>query len=149
VLARRIAVTGFSDGGFFALRLACQRAERLDAVAIVAATMVYRPCRPKARLRVTAVWNENDRRVPIRGRVVWFTLPGADAVSRFWRRANGCRLVARRETPSLRTERASRCRGRGGYLEYVVRDRGHEWLVPATAGEGVNTSELVAASLGL
>jgi polyhydroxybutyrate depolymerase len=125
--ARRVAVAGFSDGGFFAYRLACQRTSRLSAVVAVATTMIFRPCRPSRPVRVTSIWMEADRRVPVEGRGF---LPGAADVSRFWRRANGCRLLTRGQTPLWTAERGRQCTA--PYASLVIRGAGHGWPPVAT-----------------
>ena len=62
----RVFLTGFSNGGMMALRYACDRAERLAAVAVVSAT-VLGDCAPTARLDVLAVHGETDTVVPLEG----------------------------------------------------------------------------------
>jgi polyhydroxybutyrate depolymerase len=129
--ARRVAIAGFSDGGFFAYRLACQRTRRLRAVAAVATTMMFRPCRPSGPLRVTSVWMELDRLVPPAGRdFAGIRLPGAQALSRFWRRTNRCALLTRGQTPMWTVDRGRRCAA--GYAAYIVAGAGHGWPPVAT-----------------
>ena len=125
--ARRVTVAGFSDGGFFAYRLACQRTGRLSAVVAVATTMVFRPCRPSRPVPVTAISMEHDRVLP---RAAAYGAAPAAAVSRFWRRANGCRHVSRGETAAWRVQRGRRCDA--AFASYVVKGEGHGWPSVAT-----------------
>jgi poly(3-hydroxybutyrate) depolymerase len=71
---------------------------------------------------------EEDRTLPLSGRGVPFV--SVAAVSRFWRRANGCRAVSRGETAAWRVERGRRCDA--PYASYVVKGAGHGWPAVAT-----------------
>jgi polyhydroxybutyrate depolymerase len=62
----RVFLTGFSNGGMMALRYACTRADRVAAVAVVAATVVS-PCDPETPVAVLDVHGEVDRVVPLAG----------------------------------------------------------------------------------
>ena len=62
----RVFLTGYSNGGMMALRYACSRADRVAAVAVVAATLVA-PCEPGSRVAVLDVHGEVDTVVPVKG----------------------------------------------------------------------------------
>ena len=72
---RRIYATGISNGGFFANRLACDLADRIAAIASVAATMP-RPldttCKPSRPISVLYIQGTEDPLVPIGGGRVGF-----------------------------------------------------------------------------
>jgi len=101
----RVCVTGFSRGGMMAYRLGCELADRLVAIAPVAANMAdergsvdvgRRPARPVALLVVHGL---ADRNVPVEGgpspqysdQVAYAPLSD---VLRKWREWNGCDLAA-------------------------------------------------------
>ncbi|MCW2779542.1 MAG: hypothetical protein JWN17_3267 [Frankiales bacterium] len=62
----RIAVSGFSNGAMMALRYACERADVVSAVAVVAGTVVA-PCRPSRPVAVLDLHGAADRTVPVLG----------------------------------------------------------------------------------
>jgi polyhydroxybutyrate depolymerase len=148
VARRRVDVVGFSEGGFMAFRLACRRTRWLSSVVVVASTMFHRPCEPPRDLRVAAIWDERDWRVPLAGRRFGdLRFRSAAALSRFWRRANGCRSVYRRAGPGVRTEVAGDCSGRGGYTAHVLLGLGHGWPRAADRPGGIDATELVATAV--
>jgi polyhydroxybutyrate depolymerase len=66
----RVYATGLSNGGFFTGLLACQLANRVVAVAIVAATMdprVSAACNPARALSIMMVQGDSDPLVPFNG----------------------------------------------------------------------------------
>lgn len=64
--ARRVFLTGFSNGGMMALRYACERSDVVAAVAAVSATVVA-PCAPGSPVAVLDVHGEIDAVVPLAG----------------------------------------------------------------------------------
>jgi len=88
--ANRIYATGISNGGFFSQRLACDLADRITAVASVAATMpepLVPMCHPSRPVSVLFMHGTNDPLVHIEGGAVAKTqgrnISLADSV-RFW-----------------------------------------------------------------
>ncbi|MCW2606647.1 MAG: polyhydroxybutyrate depolymerase, partial [Frankiales bacterium] len=90
---RRIGVSGFSNGAMMALRYACERADVVASVAVVAGTLVS-PCAPSAPVDVLDLHGTADRTVPldggrnerlsadfpaVRGALVPFTRAGGEA----------------------------------------------------------------------
>jgi polyhydroxybutyrate depolymerase len=64
----RIAITGVSNGAGFAVRLACEQAERFAAVAAVATGLkALDPCPPQARESFLEIHGGADQVVPYRG----------------------------------------------------------------------------------
>lgn len=93
--ASRIYVTGMSNGGFMASRLACELHDRIAAIAVVAASMdnseSYRPVKP---IPVMYIQGTNDPLVPFAGgkmkRGAGGTIYGHEEVLNRWVIADGC-----------------------------------------------------------
>jgi poly(3-hydroxybutyrate) depolymerase len=58
---RRISAVGFSNGGFLAYRLACERARTFSSVAVVATTDLHGGCRPARRSRCSTCMRATTR----------------------------------------------------------------------------------------
>lgn len=92
--ASRVYATGFSNGAFFSQRLACTRAERFAAIAVVAGTLAQGlACEPSRPVPVLLFLNTADPVVPWAGGEITghrgFALGGmADA--EMWAQRNGC-----------------------------------------------------------
>ena len=98
----RVYATGISNGAFMSYRLACERAERIAAIAPVAGTLTVAPCAPSRPVSVLHIHGTADRYVPLAGGIGISRTPGfllmpvAEAI-RFWREADGCRDLPRQE----------------------------------------------------
>lgn len=91
---RRFAV-GFSQGGLFVQRLACQMAERFQAVVEVGSTMALplaEGCRPARPISTLTVLSKHDDAFPWEGiQQGVFSLLGAEETAGFWGGLNQCR----------------------------------------------------------
>ncbi len=104
---RRIYATGLSNGGYFTLRLACERADLFAAVAPVMSTFsesLQARCRPARPLPLLLIGGVSDPLVPwnggelTRGRALGGkggTVISVHDTIEFWRRHNGCSAGAR------------------------------------------------------
>jgi polyhydroxybutyrate depolymerase len=145
----RIFAAGMSNGGFMAMRLACEAADLFAGIAAVAATMssVNGPaCRPARRVAVLTVNGTADKIVPYEGgRLTFGQWKGApiwssDRALRFWGLANGCRGAYETVdlpdrfpadgTDAIRV-RATSCAG-AAVEHYRIVAGGHTW--PGMAG---------------
>jgi len=90
---RRFAV-GFSQGGLFVQRLACQMADRFQAVVEVASTMALplaERCEPSRPVSIQTVLSKRDDAFPWGGvEQGAFSLLGAEETARFWGGLNQC-----------------------------------------------------------
>jgi polyhydroxybutyrate depolymerase len=99
-----VGVTGISNGGFMAMRMACEAAGEIVGIAAVTATMpaeIGTRCRPARPVPVLVINGTDDPLVPYQGGlvrafgrnrgVIWST---ARTVG-FWANVNGCSGVAR------------------------------------------------------
>jgi polyhydroxybutyrate depolymerase len=100
--ARRIYATGFSSGGFFSQRLACEMSDKIAAIAPVSATIgvpLTESCKPGRPVPVLMINGVKDPIITWQGKIrkvryafrdsVITSVPEAVA---FWRKHNGCAL---------------------------------------------------------
>ena len=64
---RRVYATGMSNGGMMAYRLACERADRIAAIAPVAGVLVTEVCAPSRPVPVMHIHGAADEVVPVEG----------------------------------------------------------------------------------
>jgi polyhydroxybutyrate depolymerase len=127
--ARRISITGVSNGAGFAARMGCQLPERFAAVVPVAAG--YRaldPCPAGARASFLAIHGTADTVVPYNGK----RPDRAGSVPRFtarWARRDGCASPPRATTPRTRVTRFTYRGCDGGLRVELLRLSGtdHGW----------------------
>jgi polyhydroxybutyrate depolymerase len=84
----RVYVTGFSNGGFMAQRLACERADRFAAAASVAGLLDPKACAPTRPISVLEIHGTADDFVPYAGQPGRYV--SAEQAFAFWARADGC-----------------------------------------------------------
>ena len=145
---RRIFAAGFSNGGFMAYRLACQRSQRFAAVAAVAATELTVPCRPSHPVSVLHIQARDETRVPFaggrwarhpRGGRGYDGSPSALALTRRWRTRNRCpRRTTVSRTSTVTTWITRGCSGRTQVALVAPTLGGHRWfggLPPYGAGD--------------
>jgi polyhydroxybutyrate depolymerase len=125
----RVFVTGVSNGGGMAARLACDASERLAGVAAVAGGYsALPPCKPERPLPVLEIHGTGDQVVPYGGKPPDYK----GSVARWlamWRRIDGCHGRADRLVPSAGvTEIAWRTCAAGTRVEHVRLDgAAHGW----------------------
>jgi polyhydroxybutyrate depolymerase len=136
---RRVYVAGFSNGGIFALRLACEMPERLAGVATVSAVMaqdVLQACDPPGddpphAVPLLMIQGLADEDLPLEG------APGLASVQQtvqHWVTRNGChpqpqvtRVDEVHDATALRIERYDGCRD-GAAVQFIAIDGGgHKW----------------------
>jgi polyhydroxybutyrate depolymerase len=131
----RIYATGFSNGGFFVQRLACEASDRLAAIATVGASLAaetYSACAPEGSIPVLMINGTDDPSVAWDGSSESVPVPFTVA---YWAMFNSCD-----EEPSLtdqpdlisdgthvRTERYSNCRDDVEVTLYAIEGGGHAW----------------------
>lgn len=90
----RVYVTGMSNGGFMAYRLACEVPEKIAAIAPVAGTMNVEVCNPTEPVAVLHIHSYEDGSVPWEGGigngVSDHYNPPIDSVLNAWSAHNGC-----------------------------------------------------------
>lgn len=92
----RIYATGMSNGAMFAYRLACQRSERIAAIATVAGATHVEPCHPARPVPVLHIHGLSDPVAPFRGGSRWWSSFDAASVPDVvadWGARDGCALT--------------------------------------------------------
>lgn len=93
--AKRIYSTGYSNGGFFSFRLACELSDKIAAIASNAGTMTndtYNSCNPTHPTPVLQIHGTNDPIVPYNGNSTWGV--SMENVLKYWIDYNKCDTVA-------------------------------------------------------
>jgi len=148
---RRIYVTGISNGGFMAQRLACRAADRFAAFASVAAAgfaSMPSGCAGRAAVSILYIHGTADARVPWRGLQVERSDGRRELVAmpvlatlEFWSRRSGCgkeikaqALPRRGGSPgtSVQFLTATECEAGAEVSLYAVTGGGHNW--PGSTG---------------
>lgn len=134
----RIFVLGYSQGGLFAQRLACEWSERLAAVAVVAATMSGPQavrCQPEHAVPMLIMHGKRDSVFPYQGSENGnFTTLSAENAMKVWVEANGCELLRRVDREPAGTEggdvwmwRYTTCAADAEVRLYTMERGSHDW----------------------
>lgn len=131
--AKRVFVTGLSNGGLMAQRLACDLSNRITAVASVSGGLVTNTCNPSRPISVLEMHGTADAIVPFAGGSTaglgYF--PSAISVMKRWATLDGC--VDSPTVTQSGITRTSKWRGcsQGALVELVaVLGAEHSWFGP-------------------
>lgn len=134
--ARRIYVTGLSNGGMMAYRAACELSGRIAAIAPVAGAMNLEICAAERPVSVVVFHGTADEHVPYGGgaptrlvdrRHPRVDAPVSEAVS-FWARRDGCAAEPRAERRgAILVETWEPCDDRTAVALYTIEGQGHAW----------------------
>jgi len=153
---RRIYVTGFSNGGILAYRLACEASDLIAAIAPVAGTLNCAPCQPTHPVSVIHFHGTDDARLPYEGGVGRDSLVGVDFTSvresvEFWVALNGCDPEPQTKTfADVQHQVWSGCRDGTAVELYTIVGGKHAWpgsAGPAWAGGDEPTPTISASKL--
>ena len=94
----RIYITGHSNGGFMSHRMACDRADRVTAIAAISGVTFADParCAPTAPVTILQVHGTDDETIAFQGGVLRVpglpdaSYPGAAETARLWLGFDGC-----------------------------------------------------------
>jgi polyhydroxybutyrate depolymerase len=140
--AKRVYSTGISNGGFMSQRLACDLADKIAAVAVVAATMgrnLSAQCKPARPVSVLLLHGTEDPLVPYEGGRVQVRGGGAilsaPAAVQRWVELDGCNGQPKKDAlpdtaaDETRTRREiySGCREGSEVVFLAVEGGGHTW----------------------
>ena len=132
----RIYLTGFSNGGMLAYKLAVEMPERIAGIAVVAGAMYPSQAAPTSPVPVLAIHGTADQIVPYEGGTGLLSgisgktepsLPSAETVS-LWVQVNGCT-----EEPTISRERNARietfapCDGQADVTFVTLVEGAHRW----------------------
>ncbi|MGH9157350.1 MAG: alpha/beta hydrolase family esterase [Acidimicrobiales bacterium] len=151
----KVAVVGFSNGALMTGRLACEMADGVVAVGLVAGTIGqgFAPaCRPARALPVVVVAGTGDGIVPYGGGQIADSggrrrglVASVEEFLTFWRTTDGCAAGAATTAPvpgaavPVTRMEAPACGPGGSVVHYRVQDGGHDWYRVA----GFDTTKVV------
>ena len=145
---RRFAV-GFSQGGLFVQQLACQMADRFEAIVEVASTMA-KPladrCEPSRPISLLTIISQRDEFFPWDGYEGGsYSSLGGEETAHFWGEMNHCsQTPERREEAGVLRLRSTGCDG-GARVELLGPENGdHSWAVSSN----LSTRKEVISFLG-
>ncbi|HWP94029.1 MAG TPA: PHB depolymerase family esterase [Thermodesulfobacteriota bacterium] len=137
----RVYATGYSNGGMFVQRLACELSQKITAVASVAGTMAEKlstSCNPGRAVSVMHVHGTEDSIVPWQGGEVrgvgisgWRILSIPTTVSK-WSDINGCPKSSEEDyiasnNRAVKRKTYSGCRDSTEVVLYGIIGGGHNW----------------------
>jgi polyhydroxybutyrate depolymerase len=141
--AKRVYVTGISNGGFMTHRLACELGDEIAAAAPVAATLsenTANACHPAKPVSIAMIMGAKDPLVPIeggalgrngaRGKILSF-----QATADKWSTLDGCTGKANKseiadsanDGTTIHVKTIANCKAGSEVMTYEVEDGGHTW----------------------
>ena len=163
----KVYVAGMSNGGFMTMRLACELADKIAAVAAVASTVdsvIDANCQTTKPMPVMLITGNKDKLVPLNGGIVAHlphsVLLSHSSLAEKWARRDGCMMPpAITALPELKNDGTTVTKTvyAGGknnteVISYLVGNGGHTWpggyqyLSPILIGKtthGLNASEVI------
>lgn len=151
--SKRVSVMGYSNGGFMALRMACQSADTIASAVVVAGllrTTLLNACQPSRPLPVMLALGTADPVVDYDG---YGTVLGAPGAMVFWAGLSSCNLARVQNTAlpvsvndgtSVNLQKTQRCSSYGEVDLYTVNGGGHTWPGASfqVSGLGVTSQNL-------
>jgi polyhydroxybutyrate depolymerase len=153
---KRIYVTGFSNGGMLAHRVACEMPDVVAAVAPVSGSLEADPCEPNAPVSVIIFHGTADNNVPYDGGVGKKALvrlskkPVSYAVS-FWAGRDGCKAAPeKKDYADYIYEKRGGCASGTEVALYTIKGGGHAWpggtrvlMAEDAPSSSVNASKII------
>lgn len=133
---KKVYLTGMSNGGMMAYRLACELSDKLAAIAPVSSTMmVNQPCNPARRVPVLHIHSLLDTKVPYQGGVglAGYNFSPVDSVLNLWAQINGCASATSVDNSRFIHTVWSECEN-AAVESYLTYDGGHAWPGGQKAG---------------
>lgn len=125
---KRLYATGFSNGGAFADRLACEMSDTFAAVASVGGILSYSPCQPQQPVSVMHVHGLADPILPYGGGGAFQIRPVEEIMSS-WAELNGCAGSPTVDHPinTIKHFAYSSCQAGATVELYALEGIGHDW----------------------
>ncbi len=128
----KVYITGMSNGGMMAYRLACELSDRIAAIAVVSGTMtMQQPCNPALPVSILHIHSALDTTVPYTGGtgLQGYHFAPVDSVLAVWKTINNC--AASPDVP-VNTDRYTltvwnACTAISTVESYLTKDGGHAW----------------------
>lgn len=130
--ARRVYVTGMSNGAMMAYRLACEAPFPIAAIGPVAGTLDMPPCGHPQHTSVIEIHGLADRHVPFEGGIGVNhpqpqPFPSVNQTLAVWRQADACPANALAQSAGVVTTFRWNCAGGNAVALITIADAGHEW----------------------
>lgn len=126
---KRVYATGFSNGGFFSHRLACELSDRIAAIGVGSGQNTIEPCSPSRAVPVIQVHGTSDFVVPYIGNPLFSYPPTKDTMTE-WAARNGCSATSHptEQQGSASCESWGPCAEGSDVVLCTVQGGGHEWF---------------------
>jgi len=127
---RCVYVTGMSNGGMMAYRLACELSTRVTAIAAVSSTMMTSFCQPSRPVPVLHIHSAIDTKIPYEGGpgIGSYNFMGVDSVLNTWAVLNGCaQKPVEKKEGGLKTLTWESCGSFSVVKAVITPDGGHSW----------------------
>jgi polyhydroxybutyrate depolymerase len=146
---KKIYLTGMSNGGMMAYRLACELSHKLAAIAPISSTMMAKqPCNPARTIPVLHIHSLLDTKVPYRGGVglAGYNFSPVDSVLQLWSQMNGCASPTSTDNSRFIHTVWRECED-AAIESYLTYDGGHSWPGGQRAGSWAdNPSSFINAN---
>ena len=140
---RRIYATGFSNGGTFTHRLACELSNTITAIAVVSATMpenLTSRCQAAKPIPVLLIHGTKDEAIP-------YATAGRGLLSvpdtfKYWSTHNRCSPLPKElplTIPGIQTKTYGQCASQTSVVLHSIEGGGHEW-----AGSAAKATDAIA-----
>jgi polyhydroxybutyrate depolymerase len=130
---KRIYVTGMSNGGMMAYRLACELSDKIAAIGVVSGVMTTSVCEPKNPVSVIHIHGAMDNNVPMEGGVGSNALdrvpkpPVMDSI-KFWVKQNKCDEKPEVTVSGSVEKSVYQCKNKDLEVAfYLIKNGGHAW----------------------
>lgn len=126
---KRIYVTGMSNGGMMAYRLACELADKIAAIAPVSSTMMATRCEPARTLPILHIHSLLDTKVPYSGGIGigGYNFSSVDSILNTWVVKDKCNGDPSTIDNGRYKVTTWDCEGVNTIESYVTYDGGHSW----------------------
>lgn len=128
--SRRVYVTGISNGGMMAYRLACELSHKIAAIAPISATMMANACEPSRAVPVLHIHSLLDTKVPYSGGVgiSGYNFAPVDSALRVMAANAACDATPERiDDGKVIVTQWTDCEDGVSIEGYVTYDGGHSW----------------------
>ena len=130
---KRVYVTGMSNGGFMAQRLACELSAQVTAVASVSGSLVTESCKPSRAISVLEMHGTEDQTVPYLGGSIGGigALPPTMPLMKRWATLDGCAAAPAVSQGGITTRYTwTPCRDGSSVVLDAIAGGAHSWFRP-------------------
>jgi polyhydroxybutyrate depolymerase len=129
---KRVYITGMSNGGMLAYRLACEIPGKIAAIGVNSCTMVMsQPCNPGRPIPILHIHSAIDTKVPPAGGtgMAGYYFPPVDSVLNVWSAVNACGAPPQSTVAGsgYTFTNWSPCNNGSSIEYYLTSDGGHAW----------------------